>query len=208
MSSKYSGSSSGKGLKLWNFAFPSYDFRSGSAYSHLIVPVPGTLNENAFVEFKYNLFTMPRYYKGFYLTIVRADRGAAVDMFTMNLEACPDATLATVSSKCSPITFYRCYLFTFNLALMWSEFVMIRILNLLRIGPKVEVFAMSDDSRVMVRGCQRMSRSSVSSVRNTVLLEECSPGQCFCSLEYMAITMVRSEILRCIWMTSELVNAL
>lgn len=108
VSSAYSRSPSGNGMKLWNNAFPSYSARAGSAFSVLTVPIEQVLRENSFVEFAFNINRLPRYYRGFYLTLIRVDSDITTDVFGNTPYKCADASLN--SQDCPDLTFYRiCY---------------------------------------------------------------------------------------------------
>jgi hypothetical protein len=105
---KYSSTPEGKGLSLRNNPFPSYNFRSGSAYSHVMFMGRSVLSPVSFVEFKYNLHRIPFVYGGFYVTLIRTNPGESQPLFDYNLQSCPVGGITdSMSAACAAVRFYR-----------------------------------------------------------------------------------------------------
>jgi hypothetical protein len=105
---KYSSTPGGKGLSLRNNPFPSYNYRSGSAYSHVMFMGRSVLSPVSFLEFKYNLYRIPFVYGGFYVTLIRTNPGDSQPLFDYNLQACPvGGTTDSMTTACAAVRFYR-----------------------------------------------------------------------------------------------------
>jgi hypothetical protein len=103
---KYSSSPGGKGISLRNNAFPSYDAKTGSAYSHLTFLGKSVISPVSFLEFRYNLYRIPFVYGGFYVTLIRTDPGDTEALSEYSLENCVEAT-PSASAPCGSVKFYR-----------------------------------------------------------------------------------------------------
>ena len=103
---KYSSTPGGKGLSLRNNPFPSFNQRSGSAYSSVMFLSHSVLSPVSFLEFKYNLHRIPFVHGGFYVTLVRTDPQETDPLFEYNLQICTNAN-PLGSEKCGRLKFYR-----------------------------------------------------------------------------------------------------
>ncbi len=110
ISNKYSHlTSGGKGLSLRNYPFPSYQAKTGSSYSHLLFLGKTIISPLSFLEFRYNLYRVPWVYGGFYVTLIRTDKGVTTPLFDYNLQNCPISvrTDPSISATCAAVKFYR-----------------------------------------------------------------------------------------------------
>jgi hypothetical protein len=105
---KYSSSPGGKGISIRNNAYPSYNARTGPAYSHLMFLGKSVISPVSFLEFKYNLYRLPFVYGGFYVTLIRTNLGETQPLFDYNLQACPvSGPTSSMTAACAATKFYR-----------------------------------------------------------------------------------------------------